>query len=302
MFFDKPSQSRTDLACESVTAAVLPSGVSIREEKRAGFTVSTARIETEEASALIGKPIGIYRTVFTGKPQALSRTDRSALVGLIAELVAEAVASATDGVSARRLTLLVAGIGNRRLTADAIGPLAADKVSVTRDLKYRSPPLFFSLGCADVSAVSPDVAAETGIEAADTVRSAAATVGADAIILIDALAARSYSRLISTVQITDTGLAPGSGIGNRRKPIDKNEMGVPVVSVGVPTVVESSTLVREVLSECGIDPYSLGEKLNGMLSGGKSFFVSPEDADNAVDYMSSLIAEAIDTFSGAARS
>lgn len=298
MFSTEKRYPRTDLACEIVSPDVSQAGTEVSECERGGFRVSVTRIADEDAAERLGKPCGVYHTVFTRKTRTLDDSERAELVSLIADIIGECVRSVTGKHDAPDVTALVAGIGNRRLTADAVGPLVVEKLTVTRELKFSNAELFTRLECADVSAIAPGVAAETGIEAADIIKSAAATVGADVIILVDALAARSCQRLAATVQITDTGVSPGSGIGNRRTPIDRETMRVPVVTVGVPTVVDSSTLVYEALSESGVDPDALGGKLDDILSSGRSFFVSPQDADVIVEDMSEIVAAAIDTFCG----
>lgn len=298
MFSSEKRYPRTDLACETVSPDASFTDAEVSEYEHGGFRVSVTRITSDAAAERLGKPCGVYHTVFTGKTRVLPEDERSALVSVIADIIGSCVRSVTDGRDAKSLTVLVAGIGNRRLTADALGPLVVEKLTVTRELKFSNAELFSRIGCADVAAIAPGVAAETGIEAADVIRAAAETVGADVIILVDALAARSCQRLASTVQITDTGISPGSGIGNRRTPIDSETMRVRVVTVGIPTVVDSSTLVYEALSESDVDPDSLGGKLDELLSSGRSFFVSPQDADVIVEDMSEIVAAAIDTFCG----
>ncbi len=298
MFSNEKRYSRTDLACEIITSDAAEADAELTEYERDGFRVSITQIKSEAASRRLGKPCGIYHTLFTGKTRTLPDEKRKALIALIAEILKDCVCSATNKHDIPSATILVAGIGNRNLTADAVGPLVVEKLTVTRELKFSNRDLFTRLECADVSAIAPGVAAETGIEAADIIRAAAEAVDADAIILVDALAARSCHRLAATVQITDTGVSPGSGIGNTRTPIDSETMHVPVVTVGIPTVVDSSTLVYEALTEGDVDPDSLGGKLDEILSSGRSFFVSPQDTDVIVEDMSAIVAEAIDTFCG----
>ena len=298
MFSSKKRYSRTDLACESVEGVSDVSGTESRVYESFGFEVSLTRINTSEAAKRIGKPCGAYYSVFTGKTRILSDDQRAELVSLTAELLRECIKNVTGKGDMSALTVLVAGIGNRNLTADAVGPFSVDGLTVTRALKYSNRELFSRLKCADVSAIAPGVSAETGIEAADIILHAAHTVGADVIILIDALAARSCSRLASTLQISDTGINPGSGIGNSRSAIDRETMQIPVVTVGVPTVVDSATLVYEALAESGAELGLCGEKLDRLLSTGKSFFVSPQDADVTVRDISSIISQAVDLLCG----
>lgn len=298
MFSSKKRYSRTDLACESIENVSDISGTESRQYKSFGFKISLTKINSSEASKRIGKPCGAYYTVFTGKTRILSDSQRTSLISLIAELMHECIKNVTGKSDMSGLSVLVAGIGNRNLTADAIGPFSVDGLTVTRALKYSNRELFSQLECADVSAISPGVSAETGIEAADIIFHAARTVGADVIILIDALAARSCSRLASTLQISDTGINPGSGIGNSRTAISKETMKIPVVTIGVPTVVDSATLVYEAIAESGAELDLCDKKLDRLLSTGKSFFVSPQDADVTVRDISSIIAQAVDLLCG----
>lgn len=291
--FGAKRYSRSDLACEFTEGSGEIFGVSATERTVSGFVISATEIMTAEASKRLSKPIGKYYTVDTGNVHLLSDEKRASLAGLVADILGECVRSAA-GLCAD--TVLIAGLGNRNLTADAVGPLTVEDTIVTRSLKYGNAKLFSKLGCADVSAIAPGVAAETGIEAADMIAAAAKTVGADVIVLVDALAARSCSRLCSTIQLTNTGISPGSGIGNSRTAVDRETTHVPVVTVGVPTVVDSSTLIYEALSESNIRICGDGEKLDTLLSSGRSFFVSPQDADVSVREISAVIAAAINKF------
>ena len=160
--------------------------------------------------------------------------------------------------SARRITgkgvdasfgVFVAGLGNAELTADAIGPRTVRLLTATRHLREHAAGLYREAGCAALSALAPGVLGQTGIETVEILRGTVQTVRPDVMLVIDSLAARSCTRLASTVQITDTGISPGSGVGNHRAAINRATVGVPVISVGVPTVVNSATLVYDALSE-----------------------------------------------------
>ncbi|MBO5269469.1 MAG: GPR endopeptidase, partial [Clostridia bacterium] len=145
-----------------------------------------------------------------------------------------------------------------------------------------------------VAAVAPGVLAETGIETVELIRGAANTVRPDLLIAVDALAARSIERLATTVQLSDTGLNPGSGVGNRRKAIDRETVGCPVIALGVPTVVDSSTLVWDALYRAGFSESDLGSEITHVLESGRSYFVSPKEIDALTEYFSDLLAESID--------
>ena len=158
--------------------------------------------------------------------------------------------------------------------------------------------MFCAAGCASLSAGAPGVLGQTGIETSELLRGAVQYVRPDVVIAVDALAARGCARLASTVQIADVGIEPGSGVGNHRTAVAHTTLGVPVISVGVPTVVNSATLVYDALQAAGIK--NRDESLKKVLETGKSFFVSPKECDLICDRVSSLLADAIDiAFCGA---
>ncbi len=288
------SYRRTDLAIEAEIDRSGAPGVQIDEYERDGIQVFSLSVTGEEGKRSAGRPEGNYVTVTAKRPWLWDDDRRTALVSLLSDLISDAVRSASGQAPAPDLSVLVCGLGNRSLTADAVGPLAADGVTVTARLRDERPELYRELGCCRVYSVAPGVAAATGIEAADVLRGIAATVSPSVIILIDALAARSCERLASTIQIADTGICPGSGIGNKRREITKSSVGIPVVTIGVPTVVDSSTLVYDALEAGGVDLANGAEELRAVLENGRSFFVTPKESDVVTKEMSRIISEAID--------
>ncbi len=293
---------RTDLACESMptsdgTGSAV--GVNICRYDKNGFDIIRTQIDGDEGEGATGKERGTYYTVFSGKTTSLADDAREHLVLVLSEIITELIDGVIDGgLSVRDTTLLVAGLGNRHLSADAVGPLVSDKVTVTRDLRFSDPKLYERLGCACVSTLAPGVAAQTGIEISDILAGACRTVLPHAVILVDAFAARSCSRLATTIQISNTGIAPGSGIGNRRTPVNFETLGVPVITIGIPTIVDSSSLVYDALEEGGISPDKISDNLRHVLENGRSFFVSPKDCDLIVEELSRLVADAINRVAG----
>lgn len=290
---ESASYRRTDLAVETVTDTSAP-GVRYNEYERDSIHVAILDVLKGDGEKATGRTAGTYVTVTASRPWLWDDERRDSLVGLLAELISDAVYSASMQRPCPDFPILVCGLGNRAMTADAVGPKVADAVTVTAQLSVAHPDLYTSLGCCCVTANAPGVAAATGIEAADVVRGIADNVHPAVIILIDALAARSCSRLASTIQIADTGISPGSGIGNRRRAITKETVGVPVVTVGVPTIVDSSTLVYDALEKGGIDLGTQADALREVLEEGRSFFVTPKESDVVTEEMAQLIAEAID--------
>ena len=234
-----------------------------------------------------------YVTLSFGRINELSAEELEALTESLKDKLAELAQRTLGYIPDAASRILVVGLGNGELTADAVGPDALKRVCATRNLREYDEEMFVSLGCCELSCISPGVLGKTGIESAEIVRSVARYARPHLVLAIDALAARSPERLASTVQLSDGGIAPGSGIGNTRVAIDRGSMGCPVISIGVPTVVDSSTLVYDALRQAGISEDEVGDSLRAVLKNGKSFIVSPKDADTVTEAVSKLIAEAI---------
>ncbi|MBO5213708.1 MAG: GPR endopeptidase, partial [Clostridia bacterium] len=232
---------RTDLAIEAGELRQLGEKDGFLETVTTGIVpVSKVKIVNENAAALTGKPMGNYATVFFDGAfsddeifdQAVRRT---------AEIIKEFLRGAKS--------VLAIGLGNAEMTADALGPKVIDRLVISRHLKEQLPDLYRELALGELSALRPGVLGQTGIETAELIRAAADTVSPDAVIVFDALASRRVKRLCATVQISDTGITPGSGVGNHRSRIDKESLGIPVISVGVPTVVDAATLTVNALEK-----------------------------------------------------
>lgn len=239
---------RTGLAVEALEAAAkeIPVEGVFSEEIKADTTfVSRIVVSTKEAANKLGRAEGTYVTVevehmATGDNDALN--EAVTLIGN--ELTKLAGLNDED-------TVLVCGIGNYNITPDALGPLVVNNVIVTRHIKENMPDFFSESGLREVSAVAPGVLGQTGIEAVDIIKGAVEKVKPAAVFVVDALASRKMKRLAATVQLSDSGITPGGGIGNVRSEISKHSLGVPVIAIGVPTVVDAATLTCDVLEETG---------------------------------------------------
>lgn len=245
-------QRRTDLAMENheiwknFHKNETLAGLRQREREMAGYPCHEVAVTSPQASKALCREMGTYVTLdltayWSRKEGSFPRAVK-AVGGVLKELLGD-----TEGA------VLVAGLGNRAMTPDAVGPLTVENLLITRHLEKR-----FSL--RSVAAVAPGVLGSTGMESAELIAAAAQRVQPAAILLIDALAARRLGRLCTAVQLSDTGLSPGSGVGNRRAEISRKTLGVPVFSIGVPTVVDAATLTADVLEESGItgvDPEAL---------------------------------------------
>ena len=237
---------RTDLAVEAIEnhkpAAALP---HVRQSDRTleGFAVHEVRILSEDAAREIGKPQGRYLTL---ELDALIRREEDAFpraCKALSTLLRELLPRPNDG------PVLIAGLGNRMITPDAIGPQTADHVIATRHLVAQSPAIFADW--RPVSALAPGVLGQTGVETGEVICGVLDRVRPAAVIAVDALAAGRLSRLLRTVQLADTGITPGAGVGNARAALNKETLGVPVIAVGVPTVVDGATLAHEISSQLG---------------------------------------------------
>ena len=232
-------QYRTDLAIEQAQNIGGASGVRMRSARLHGFTRTEVEVQNEDAARRLQKPMGRYITFETSPVHSLSQEARQALSGEIADTVRGLLPPFGD--------VLVVGLGNRHITSDALGSRVCENVLVTRHLKDTLPgPLQGRL--RGVSALAPGVLGITGMETADMVRGAVEQTGPAAIIAVDALSARECGRIGTAIQITDTGIQPGSGVGNHRMGLTMDTLGIPVIAVGVPTVVYSTVIVRDALT------------------------------------------------------
>ncbi len=285
---------RSDLACEIAdpNQGTEESGVAWKHRSAGTFHITELTVQTPQAATRLQKPMGRYLTVECGRIEHLSASEHRALCHLLAGEMRGMVQKATDKKVGAGLRVFVAGLGNRELTPDSIGPKTVDRLTVTRHLREHESELYHSVGCCELSALATGVLGQTGIETYELLRGAIGTVKPDVILAIDALSARSCDRLSSTVQLSDAGIAPGSGVGNHRRAITKESMEVPVLAIGVPTVVNSATLVWDALHKAGIEEVS--EDLRRVLESGESFFVSPRESDLIAKSVTRLLARAIE--------
>lgn len=282
---------RTDLALEAKESFeeddVEIRGVRIEEEtdeEREIYT-TVVRIETENGARSMGKPVGTYITLevpnMSSEDEDYHREISEVLAGHIRQLLG-------DGEQ----TVLVVGLGNREVTPDALGPQVVGNLRVTRHIVKEYGRA--SLDSAHlVSAIVPGVMAQTGMETLEIIRGVVQETAPQTVIVIDALAARSTRRLNRTIQITDTGINPGSGVGNHRNGINEEVLGVPVIAIGVPTVVDAATIVNDTMEHL-IDTkerrQSLREQISPHLN---TMFVTPKDIDETIKRVSYTISEGL---------
>ncbi|MFU0827880.1 MAG: Germination protease [Lachnoclostridium sp.] len=290
---------RTDLALEVRETFdednVEIQGVVLEEnyDKEKDIRVTTVTIKDQKGADAMGKPIGTYITIEAPK---LGEEDESFHEPITSE-IAKYIRKLAGNVINREI--LVAGLGNRDVTPDALGPQVVDNLFITRHLIKEFGNNFIKehkLG--NVSAISPGVMAQTGMEASEVLRGIIHETMPKLVIVIDALAARSIHRLNKTIQITDTGISPGSGVGNNRKALNKESLGVDVIAIGVPTVVDAATIVTDTMeqfmSKQGFADNEIHQFMNELSQETiDNMFVTPKNIDESIKRISYTVSEAL---------
>ncbi len=271
---------RTDLALEarelwreSAGETTKLPGVEAADGEREGVPVTTVRILDAEGEAALGKPRGSYVTLTL---DGLQRREDGILTRSAKALAWELGAMMKD-IPADGLVLAV-GLGNRAITPDAVGPKVHEHTLVTRHLVEQVPEHFG--GMRPVASLAAEVLGSTGVESGEVVKAVCEKIRPACVVAVDALASRSLERLCRTVQLADTGIRPGSGVGNHRFALTEETLGVPVIAVGVPTVVDCGTLAADLVD--ADEPLEMGE--------GRELLVTPKDIDSQVCDLSRVIA------------
>ncbi len=305
-------QIRTDLAlearesCEAEAGSIRGVRVEENADQEKEIYTTTVVIETENGAKAMGKPVGTYITIeapnMSVPDEDYHREISQALAGYLQRLM-----------GGREKSVLIVGLGNRQVTPDALGPDVVDNLHITRHMIREYGRMSKELAAVgEVSAIVPGVMAQTGMETLEIVRGVVEETKPELVIAVDALAARSTKRLNRTIQITDTGINPGSGVGNHRNAINEDTVGVPVIAIGVPTVVDAATIVNDTMEElvAQMDRSEQMQRLGGTLGTLNqaekhqmirelisphlnTMFVTPKDIDETVKYLSYTISEGL---------
>lgn len=302
---------RTDMAIES--AALFNKsknevsdikGVSVDEQIKDGIRISRIKITDKYGAEAIGKPIGEYITVDADSFMDMGDEFREKIVDIISQQI-DAIINTDD-----RSTIFVIGLGNEKITPDALGPKVVENLNITRHL-FDEAPEYTDQNTRSVCAISPGVLGITGIETVEVIKGISDRIKPGAVICIDALATRSIKRLSSSIQMTDSGITPGAGVGNRRHIINHQTIGVPVIAIGVPTVVDGATIANDsiklmsdaVSNYTSKDNKGLIEKLNDndrymlvkelLKPYSSGLIVTPKEIDSLIEDMAKIIAASI---------
>lgn len=292
---------RTDLALEARESFpednVEIKGVVLTEnyDEVNKIRVSTVVIKDEKGAKAMQKPIGTYITI---EAPEIKQSDEDYHKPVSEEIAKHLRALAGD---LKREEVLVVGLGNREVTPDALGPQVVDNLFITRHLIREYGTEFkekHRLG--NVSAISPGVMAQTGMETVEIIKGIIDETKPKLLIVIDALASRSVNRVNTTVQITDTGISPGSGVGNNRKAINEQSLGTKVIALGVPTVVDAATIVADTLTKymekSGFSEEDIDKFINEVREQQiDNMFVTPKDIDESIKRISFTVSEALNS-------
>ncbi len=264
----------TDLASERHRADTSVNGIFYRRDDTGPFVWERIDVTTREGEIAIDRPRGSYDSLSVERMDLLDESE----IADAANEVASELCRMFEKSSVTPTRILVVGLGNEDLTPDSIGPKSANLVNATMHIQESDPLLFKSLECSEIAVFTPGVMGKTGIETSEAVSAVCDVIDPDAVIAIDSIASRSPERLGTTIQISNTGIFPGSGIGNKRKPIGEKTLGVPVIAVGVPTVINASAFIPD-------ERHARNEN--------EDMFVSPRDIDAIVDAAAKIISQGI---------
>ena len=282
---------RTDLILESSEIAEpekeYMSGIRIEEKniKEKDIKITDVQIISDTAAKRLGKQKGRYITIEAAS--LIDSNEESYHINVSEELKKAIISMLSMHNNIRHI--LVAGLGNHDAMPDALGPVTVSNLRITRNIDEDAEYI--------ISAIVPNVMAKTGMESAEVLQGIVAMTHPDLVIVIDALAARRMERLGRTIQITDTGIAPGSGVMNRRKKVNKEVLGVPVIAIGVPTVIDAGTIVYDAISKISSDEDA--KELKKYIDDySENMYVTPKDIDDYIKRVSYTLSEAINGMSG----
>lgn len=306
---------RTDMADERVDTYKRVNnlssidGIKVTSKEEDGVTVTTVDVLNENGERAVLKKVGKYITMQIQDADCLENDDKEAVSNKLAEQISNLIGDDKEK------SILVVGLGNMYVTPDALGPKVVKDIEVTRHLLNFAKE-FVTPGTREVSAISPGVLGTTGIETSEIVTSIVKSTNPDILIVIDSLASQSVSRIGNTIQLSNTGITPGAGVRNKRAGINKETLGIPVIAIGVPTVVDMATITNEAIDkmldntkkeieeftntdkgECGkvfdmLNKETRYDMIANTLDT-ENYIVTPKEVDELIDTMSRIIASGI---------
>ena len=278
--------------------------VNLKENTKENVIISRVRITNKNGEEAINKPIGNYITIDIKNFKGIIQEE----IQKVSEIVTKELKTLIQNQINSTDSILVVGLGNVYVTPDALGPKVINEIDITRHLLEYMPEVL-EKGTREVSAISPGVLGTTGIETLEILKGIVDNIKPKLLIVIDALASRSIERISSSIQIADTGIVPGAGVDNTRKEISKNTLGIPVIAIGIPTVVDAATIAADSLTLLINEVQNNGESnefLNKLQEEDKyniikevlspeefNFIVTPKEIDGLIEKMKDVIARGI---------
>ncbi len=298
------ADERSDIYKKANKIEEIPGIITEEQKVDEKIKITRVKIQSQEGAESLGKPIGNYITIDIKKLNILTEEE----IEKVIECTANEIKARIDELSGEKDDILVVGLGNEAVTPDALGPKVVKNIEITRHIiKYL--PQYIDENSRPVSAVAPGVLGTTGIETLEIIQGVVNNIKPKLLIVIDALASRSMERISSTIQIADTGIVPGAGVGNSREELSKRTLGIPVIAIGIPTVVETAVLVNEAL-DLLIEKYQQEAKSNETLNKIKeednyqeikealmpkeyNFIVTPKEIDELIKNMAKIVSKAM---------
>ena len=269
----KGEKDYTDLAIERHAGLPSAEGVEYKSRECGVGIWETVRIYNSDGEESLGRRIGRYHTLSTGRLDLLSEDE----IEDLCEEIAKMLCCTVDSLNCIPERMLVVGLGNAKLTPDSFGSRAAETVKPTLHIRNFDERMFHALECSEIAVICPGVSADTGVDSLEIIRGVSKRICPDIIIAIDALATEDEARLGSTVQISDAGLYPGGGVGNSAHALTEEAIGIPIISIGIPTVIDSRAFKKEERKR------SIGE----------SMLVSPREIDDIITVGARIVGGAI---------
>ncbi len=262
-------------------------GIESEEEKQDDITITRVKITNHEGEIALDKKMGNYVTIDVKKIQNISIEKEDKMIQTFSKELSKII----DKHVKKTDEILVVGLGNLYATPDALGSKVVENIEITRHIKMYLPEAI-DKNTRSVSAITPGVLGTTGIETAEVVKGIVDNIKPKLVIAIDSLCSKNIDRINKSIQISDTGIIPGGGVGNRRAELSVDTLQIPVIAIGVPTVLDAATIVIDALNVCEVD-VSEEEMITKMKLNNFNFIVTPKEIDELIEHMTAIISEGI---------
>lgn len=262
-------------------------GLECEEENVDDITITRVKITNSDGEKALQKRIGNYITIDTKKINNITEEKQKKIIDTFSKELSKII----DKHVKKDEEILIVGLGNLHSTPDALGSKVVDNIEITRHIKIYLPNAI-DKNIRSVSAINPGVLGTTGIETVEIVKGIVQNINPKLIIAIDSLCSKNIDRINKSIQISDTGIIPGGGVGNSREELSKETLNVPVIAVGVPTVLDAATIVVDTLNVCDVE-ISENEIVEKMKLNNFNFIVTPKEIDELIENMSDIVSEGI---------